>query len=248
MRSAKLITSQLETGSTSWPPRAWYSAAAVSISLPPFEVMKSTCTSTLFLPAQVSTCWRSTSFVRGTQWSQNPSVSLPAAPTVRICASGSAAAAAPVRMADRRVIRRLFDMTLNSLVGQSSALAVCLWCFAGEPALKSLRATSPKALGGKPATRVRGQSTACEMSKATAQAMSGLKSDGELRGPGWAAGPSGSFRPCVRPRKSRTCLPPRRRRRRAGTARRWSCGRGGRRRRIPPPPGPRPRSSPRRAA
>src|ERR1700709_2402786 len=87
---------------TSWPVLAWVSAAGVNWSLPPEVVMKSALTSTLFFSAQVLTCFCMTSLAPGTQWSQKPMLSLPAAPAVRICTSGSAAVAAPNFTAWRR--------------------------------------------------------------------------------------------------------------------------------------------------
>src|SRR5690242_19103351 len=74
--------------------------------------MKSAVTSTLFLSAQAWTCWRIFSVPPGTQWSQRPMLSLPAAPAVRMCTSGSAAPAVATCMARRRVKRRSMDMIL----------------------------------------------------------------------------------------------------------------------------------------
>src|SRR3974390_215144 len=76
--------------------------------LPPLEVMKSTVTSTLFCSAQASTCFFIAAFAGGTQWSQNPTTSLPAAPAVRICTNGRAVAAAAVFNAVRRGSTRVF--------------------------------------------------------------------------------------------------------------------------------------------
>src|ERR1700727_81677 len=87
---------------TSWPALAWVSAAGVSCNLPPEVVMKSAVTSTLFLAAHASTCFCMVSFAPGTQWSQKPIFNLPAAPAVRICTNGRAAAAAPSLTALRR--------------------------------------------------------------------------------------------------------------------------------------------------
>ena len=87
---------------TSWPALAWVSAAGVSCSLPLAVLMKSAETSTLFFSAQASTCFCITALAPGTQWSQKPMLSLPAAPAVRICTSGSAAAAAANLTAPRR--------------------------------------------------------------------------------------------------------------------------------------------------
>src|ERR1700689_568185 len=84
--------------------------------------MKSAVTSTLFLSAQVLTCFCITSLAPGTQWSQKPMFSLPAAPAVRMCTSGSATAAAPSLTAERREIFDDFDMEF-SLSGTAASLA-----------------------------------------------------------------------------------------------------------------------------
>ena len=73
-----------------------------------------------------------TSLPAGTQWSQKPIDSLPAAPAVRICTSGSAAAAAPSLSALRRVTFPLrildpFPNTAGSSSGPPSALACLFW-------------------------------------------------------------------------------------------------------------------------
>src|SRR3954452_15474413 len=86
----------------SWPDPAWASAASVSRFLLPTEVMKSIETSVLFFSAHDLTSLVITSFAPGTQWSQKPMVSLPAAAAVRICTSGNAAVAAPTFNALRR--------------------------------------------------------------------------------------------------------------------------------------------------
>ena len=56
------------------------SAAMVIKFLLPMEVMKSACTSTLVLSDQAATCFFIASLPAGTQWSQNPIETLPAAP------------------------------------------------------------------------------------------------------------------------------------------------------------------------
>ena len=61
--------------------------------------------STLFFSAQALTCFCIAAFPAGTQWSQKPIDSLPAAAAVRMCTSGRAAAVAPIFKALRRVIR-----------------------------------------------------------------------------------------------------------------------------------------------
>src|SRR4051794_20874679 len=86
----------------SCPALAWASAAAVSMSLLPLPVMKSACTSTLFFSAQALTCFCITSFPPGTQWSQKPMLTFPAAPAVRMCTNGKAVAAAASLSAPRR--------------------------------------------------------------------------------------------------------------------------------------------------
>jgi len=68
----------------SWPVFDCASAAPVISSLLPLPVMKSAVTSTLFLSAQAFTCFCMISLPAGTQWSQKPTASLPAAPAVRI--------------------------------------------------------------------------------------------------------------------------------------------------------------------
>src|ERR1035437_2217471 len=89
----------------SCPAFACASAAPVISNLLPLPVMKAACTSTLFLAAQASTCFCMMSLPLGTQWSQKPTASLPAAPAVRIWTSGNAVAAAESCKALRRVIR-----------------------------------------------------------------------------------------------------------------------------------------------
>ena len=100
--SAMLNTSQLKNASASWPVLACASAAPVICSLLPVLVMKSAWASTLFFSAQASTCFCITSLPPGTQWSQKPIDTFPAAPAVRMCTSGSAVAAAPSFNAVRR--------------------------------------------------------------------------------------------------------------------------------------------------
>ena len=82
----------------------------------PIEVMKSAWTSTWFALAKASHCCFITSLPAGTQWSQKPMETLPAAWPVRICTRGNAAVAAPSLSAVRRetclgfVIRRSFPL------------------------------------------------------------------------------------------------------------------------------------------
>ena len=92
----------------SWPVFACASAAMVSRFFWPTEVMKSGWISTWFLAAKAATCFFMMSLPAGTQWSQKPTASLPAAWPVRICTNGSAVAAAPSLSALRRVIRPAF--------------------------------------------------------------------------------------------------------------------------------------------
>ncbi len=92
-------------GDASCPVRACASAAMVSRFLLPTEVMKSTVTSVLVLSDHCATSLLITSLPAGTQWSHQPTESLPAAPAVRIWTSGSAAAAAAILRAWRRVVR-----------------------------------------------------------------------------------------------------------------------------------------------
>src|SRR5215204_3960829 len=70
---------QVGIDSRSWPDLACASAAIVSSSLSPFEVMKSIDSSTLFLSAHSWQSLRIGSSAVGTQWSQKPQASLPAA-------------------------------------------------------------------------------------------------------------------------------------------------------------------------
>ena len=114
-------TSQVGKVCHSWPVFACASAAMVIRFLKPTEVMKSACTSTLFLSDQTATCLRITSLPAGTQWSQNPIETRPAAPAVRICTSGKADAAAPSLSALRRVTfpLRILDPFPNT-AGSSS--------------------------------------------------------------------------------------------------------------------------------
>src|SRR5260221_13816461 len=63
----------------SWPDRACASAAAVRISLLPCDVMKSICRSTFSFSAQTLAMASMPLLAPGTQWSQNPTDSLPAA-------------------------------------------------------------------------------------------------------------------------------------------------------------------------
>lgn len=95
-------TSQVGNDCMSCPVRACSSAASVSRFLLPIVVMKSACTSTLVRSAKAATCLRITALPSGTQWSQKPTLSFPAAPAVRICTSGRAVAAAAVASARRR--------------------------------------------------------------------------------------------------------------------------------------------------
>src|SRR5579875_1315812 len=117
----------------SCPARAWASAAIVTSSLLPEDVMKSSETSTLFCAAQACTCLRITSLPCGTQWSQKPTESFPAAPAVRICTNGNVLAAANCN-ARRRDIFRDMLMPFPPHFGPSSGANV----FA-----PSLRATGP---------------------------------------------------------------------------------------------------------
>src|ERR1019366_7470754 len=78
--SHELCTSQLKKVYMSCPVFACASATPVIISLLPLPVTKSAVTSTLFAPAQVLTCFCMMSLPAGTQWSQNATASLPAAP------------------------------------------------------------------------------------------------------------------------------------------------------------------------
>src|SRR4051794_33514445 len=63
----------------SWPEPACASAAIVMRNLSPVLVMKSAFTSTFSLSAHSWTILRITSLAPGTQWSQNPTLTLPAA-------------------------------------------------------------------------------------------------------------------------------------------------------------------------
>ena len=66
------------------------SAAIVMLILPPTLAMKSTLTATLFFSAQSSISFFMATSPVGTQWSQRPRLSLPAAPAVRMCTRGRA--------------------------------------------------------------------------------------------------------------------------------------------------------------
>src|SRR5216684_1499525 len=102
----------------SCPLRACASAACVRIILLPAEAMKSIVTSTLFLAAHSSTRPFSTGLAAGTQRSQMPIVSLPAAVAVWTCTSGRVAPTAPAVTfsARRRVIRWTRVMGCSSLL------------------------------------------------------------------------------------------------------------------------------------
>ena len=76
----------------------------VMLILLPMEVRKSSSTSTLFFSAQASTSFFMAASPVGTQWSHSAIFSLPAAPAVRICTSGSALGGAPSFSALRREI------------------------------------------------------------------------------------------------------------------------------------------------
>ena len=93
----------------SWPSPASASAPIVRSILLPMAVRKSRCTSTWFFAAHLATTLRMASLPAGTQWSHIAQVSLPAAPAVWICTSGSAVAAAASFNAPRRVIFLLMD-------------------------------------------------------------------------------------------------------------------------------------------
>ena len=82
--SETLNTSQLKNVITSWPVFAWASATPVICSFWPELAMKSAMTSTLFFSAQALTCFCMTSLAPGTQWSQKPIDTFPAAPAVRM--------------------------------------------------------------------------------------------------------------------------------------------------------------------
>src|SRR5271163_3069623 len=100
--STLFSTVQMGKANASWPVLACASAERVSKFLKPTEVMKSACTSTFILSDQAATCFFIASLPAGTQWSQNPIETLPAAPAVRTWTSGSAATAAPNFSALRR--------------------------------------------------------------------------------------------------------------------------------------------------
>ena len=75
--------------------------------------------------AQASISFFMAGLPEGTQWSHRPRLSLPAAPAVRICTSGSAAAAAPTFSARRREI--LVVMTFSAPLRGRSAAAPFFW-------------------------------------------------------------------------------------------------------------------------
>jgi hypothetical protein len=101
----------------SWPDLACSSAAPVSISLSPCEVMKSIFSSTFSLSAHSRQSLLSMSFAPGTQWSQNPTLSLPAAWALRTNGAVTAASA--------RYYRERFE----ALTGRS--LRQCPHCHTG---------------------------------------------------------------------------------------------------------------------
>src|SRR5258708_7045341 len=87
----------------SWPDWAWASAAVVSRSLLPCEVMKSIVMSTFSFSAHSLTAFSVALLALGTQWSQNPIESLPAAWAPR---TKGAATMAPDRAAVLATKRR----------------------------------------------------------------------------------------------------------------------------------------------
>ena len=133
------------------------SAAWVIWILKPFDVMKSIVTSTLFLSAQALTCLFIVSFAVGTQWSQKPTVSLPAAPAVRICTSGSAAAATPIARRCDASRGAICSWRIHSLCGRGDAAAVLVRSGSSrvETRAEATCGGSSRRLADRPATRVR---------------------------------------------------------------------------------------------
>ena len=103
----------------SWPALACASAAPVTWR---FAEVKSAVTSTLFFSAQAATCFCITGLACGTQWSQKPTESLPAAPAVRMCTNGNAAAAAPSLSAPRRETFPVLVIPHSPFVGPGAAV------------------------------------------------------------------------------------------------------------------------------
>src|SRR6266478_6812099 len=102
--SAWPVAYQLVNCRTSWPDFACASAAMVNRSLSPFEVMKSTVMSTFSFAAHSRHSCSRGAVAFGTQWSQKPQESLPAAKAP--CTNGAATAVeanAAVFNTERRV-------------------------------------------------------------------------------------------------------------------------------------------------
>src|SRR5438067_8591045 len=96
----------------SWPALACPSAAKVNKSLSPLEVMKSTVISTFSFAAHSrQSCSRGAVAV-GTQWSQKPQESLPAAKAPR---TKGAAAAVEASIAVFKTVRRVSTDVIGSL-------------------------------------------------------------------------------------------------------------------------------------
>src|SRR5260370_41122162 len=94
---------QLVNCNTSWPDLACASAAIVNRSLSPLDVMKSTVISTFSFAAHSRQSCSSGGVAVGTQWSQKPQESLPAAKAPRTKGAATAVEArAPVFKTVRR--------------------------------------------------------------------------------------------------------------------------------------------------
>src|SRR5204862_6332770 len=102
--------SQVDRARMSWPDLACDSAAPVSSSLLPCEVMKSIATSTFPFSAHARTAFSVAALAPGTQWSQKPIDSLPAAWAPRTNGAPTIADARTVPAITRR--REIFLETM----------------------------------------------------------------------------------------------------------------------------------------